>query len=384
MEFGFALPGRGPLAKPDLLLRIAARAESLRYSSHFVTDHVVLPASTARSIYPYSVTGQFPGGGRQDYLEPLAMLGYLACATTRIALGTSVLVLPYRNPLVTAKTLATIDLLAKGRVILGVGTGWLREEFEALQSPPFEQRGRVTDEYVAIMRLAWTTDPVAFSGRHYTVADVHALPKPPRPGGVPIWVGGHTEAAVRRAGRLGDGWHPIGLRPPAMLLPNEYAASVKILQVAARAARRDPAAITLSLRVPMEVRSRATRAPAGDRPMFQGTADQVLADIRRYADLGVTHFVFDPTTQELPAVLANMDRFADEVRPHLPRGASGRARNAARTTRRPPTTGRTAPTTRRNAQTTRREPPTPRRRAAEPRASRTGHPRRNPTSRSDT
>jgi alkanesulfonate monooxygenase SsuD/methylene tetrahydromethanopterin reductase-like flavin-dependent oxidoreductase (luciferase family) len=125
-----------------------------------------------------------------------------------------------------------------------------------------------------------------------------------------------------------------------MLLPDEYAAAVTVIHETARAAGRDPGAITLSLRVPMEVRSRAARAPAGDRPMFQGTADQVLADIRRYADLGVTHFVFDPTTQELPAVLANMQRFADEVRPRAPRAGAGgeppapRARRPRRETRR--------------------------------------------------
>jgi len=128
VEFGFALPGRGPLAQPDVVLRMAAQAESLRFDSIFVTDHVVLPASMARSVYPYSTTGQLAGGAAQDYLEPLAMLGYLAHATKRVRLGTSVLVVPYRNPLVTAKTLATIDQLSRGRLILGAGVGWLREE----------------------------------------------------------------------------------------------------------------------------------------------------------------------------------------------------------------------------------------------------------------
>jgi probable F420-dependent oxidoreductase len=326
VDFGFSLPGRGPLARPAFVVKIAARAEALGYSSVFVTDHVVLPVSATRSSYPYSVSGQFPGGGRQDYLEPLAMLGYLACATTRIRLGTSVLVIPYRNPLVTAKTLATLDLLSKGRLILGAGVGWLREEFEALRTAPFDERGRVTDEYLRIMRLAWTTDPVSFAGRHYAVADVHALPKPAQSGGIPIWIGGHTDAAVRRTGALGDGWHPVGLRPPALLHPDEYAEKVKGIHAAARGAGRDPASITLTLRVPMELRPRG-KATGGERPMFQGTAEQVAVDIRRYADLGVTHFVFDPTTQDLPSVLANMTRFAAEVRPRFtrPRPAATRA-----------------------------------------------------------
>src|SRR5436189_5504063 len=146
---------------------MAAQADSLRYDSIFVTDHVVLPASRARSVYPYSTTGQLAGGAAQDYLEPLAMLGYLAHATKRVRLGTSVLVVPYRNPLVTAKTLATIDCLSNGRLILGAGVGWLREEFEAVGAPPFEERGRVTDEYIAPMRTTWTKDPVSFEGRYY-------------------------------------------------------------------------------------------------------------------------------------------------------------------------------------------------------------------------
>jgi probable F420-dependent oxidoreductase len=319
VEFGFSLPGRGPLAKPDQVLTLAVTAEKLRYSSVFVTDHIVLPASTARSIYPYSTSGQFPGGSRQDYLEPLAMLAYLARATSRIRLGTSVLVVPYRHPLLTAKMLATIDVLSKGRVILGAGVGWLKEEFEAVGAPPFEERGRVTDESLELMRAAWTTDPVAFAGRHYRVQDVHALPKPVQRGGIPIWIGGHTDAAVRRAGRLGDGWHPIGLRPPAMLLPDEYAAKVRRLHAAAREAGRDPAAITLSLRVPMAVRPPRAKAPGGDRPLFQGTPAEVAGDVRAYAALGVTHFVFDPTVQDVKGVLANMRRFADDVRPRVRR-----------------------------------------------------------------
>ncbi len=317
MEFGLSLPGRGPLARPDDVMKIAARAEALRFASLFVTDHIVLPASTARSVYPYSPSGQFPGGSRQDYLEPLAMLSHLAHATTRVRLGTSVLVIPYRHPLMTAKMLATIDVLSKGRVILGAGVGWLREEFEAVAAPPFGERGRVTDEALRLMRAAWTTDPVTFEGRYYRVRDVHALPKPRQPGGIPIWIGGHTEPAVRRAATLGDGWHPIGLRPPAGLTPDEYAAKVKQLLTYAQQAGRDPRAVTLTFRAPMEVRPRGEKAPGGDRPLFQGTPAEIIADIRRYQALGVTHVVFDPVRPDLKAMLANMERFANDVRPKI-------------------------------------------------------------------
>src|SRR5216110_4022607 len=293
---------------------MAAQADSLRYDSIFVTDHVVLPASMARSVYPYSTTGQFAGGAAQDYLEPLAMLGYLAHATKRVRLGTSVLVVPYRNPLVTAKTLATIDQLSRGRLILGAGVGWLREEFEALAAPPFEARGAVTDEYLRLMRAAWTTDPVTFEGRYYSVRAVHALPKPAQRRGIPIWIGGHTDAAVRRAATLGDAWHPIALRPPGLLFPDEYAKRATELRGWAQQAGRDPKSVTLTIRVPMAVRPRNAKPPAGERPLFQGTAAQVIADIRAYQAAGVTHFVFDPTVPDLKATLTNMDRFAHDVR----------------------------------------------------------------------
>jgi probable F420-dependent oxidoreductase len=337
VEFGVALPGRGPMASPDQVLKIAAKADALGYASIFVTDHVVLPASMARSVYPYSTTGQLPGGAAQDYLEPIAMLACLARVTTRARLGTSVLVVPYRHPVLTAKMLATIDQLSRGRVLLGIGVGWLREEFEALGTPPFEQRGIVTDEYVRLMRTAWTTDPVTFSGRYVSVSSIHVLPKPAQPGGIPVWIGGHTDAALRRTATLGDGWHPIGLRPSIRLAPQEYAASARRIHTLAREAGRDPKAITMSLRVPMDVRPRQAKAPAGERPMFQGTADQVAADIRAYAEVGVTHFVFDSTHQELDAVLTNLDRFAKDVMPAFgarARKSAKKARPAARTTAR--------------------------------------------------
>jgi len=336
VEFGFSLPGRGPLAGIDVVLKLAEKADALRFDSLFVTDHIVMPASSAKSVYPYTTSGQFPGGLAQDYLEPLATLSHLAHATKRAKLGISVLVIPYRNPLLAAKMLATIDVLSKGRVILGAGVGWLREEFEALGAPPFEERGAVTEEYIKLMRAAWTTDPVSFEGKHYSVRDVHVLPKPVQRGGIPVWIGGHTGAAVRRAGAIGDGWHPIGMRPPAMLGPEEYAAKVEELRASARRAGRDPKSITLTIRVPMEVRGKNTKAAAGDRPPFQGTAEEIAADIRRYQALGVSHFVFDHTVQELRAVLANMERFASDVRPMLARaggargGAAGRAKTATK------------------------------------------------------
>lgn len=318
MQFGFALPGRGVLARPDVLAKLALKADALRYSSLFVTDHVVIPTAYS-SAYPYSPTGRAAGDWSQGYLEPLALMSYLAGLTSRVRLGTSVLVIPYRNPVVTAKMLATLDAMSGGRVILGAGVGWLREEFEALSSPPFDERGRVTDEYLRLMRECWTREPVQWSGHYYRMAPVSVLPKPSQKGGIPIWTGGHTDAALRRAGELADGWHPIGHRPPAMLYPAEYKEKVTVIHDWARRAGRNPRDVTLSLRVPLEVVSPRTKPPGGDRVPFRGAADQVIQDIRSYSALGVTHFVFDLTPQDVRGQLAMMERFADEVRPKTQR-----------------------------------------------------------------
>ena len=323
MDFGFALPGRGSLATPEILIKLARKADELRYSSVFVTDHVVIPASQS-APYPYSPTGKFAGDWRNGYLEPLTLMSYLAGETSRVRLGTSVLVIPYRNPVVTAKMLATLDVLSGGRIILGAGVGWFKEEFEALHAEPFERRGAVTDEYLHLMRACWTREPVDWQGAFYGMGEVSAMPKPRQTGGIPIWVGGHTDAALRRAGELSDGWHPIGLRPPAMLLPEEYRDKVAIIRDWARKAGRDPRAITLSFRCPLEVLPKRAKPAGGERQLFRGTAAEVIGDLKAYEALGVTHFVFDPVAQDLRGWLTIMERFAEEIRPRMRAGPGPR------------------------------------------------------------
>ena len=316
MHFGFSLPGRGALATRDALVKLAQKADQLRYSSLFVTDHVVIPTSN-RSKYPYSTTGQVAGDWAQGYLEPLALMSFLAGLTTRVRLGTSVLVVPYRNPVVTAKMLATLDVMCGGRVILGAGVGWLEEEFQALAAPPYAERGRATDEYLRLMRECWTREPVEWKGRYYQMGEVSVLPKPQQERGIPIWTGGHTDAALRRTGELADGWHPIGHRPPAVLNAPEYAEKVAIIHGWAQKAGRDPKDIALSFRVPMELSAARAKRSTGDRLPFRGVAADVIGDIRSYQAVGVTHFVFDLVAPDVRSQLAMMERFADEVRPKV-------------------------------------------------------------------
>lgn len=311
MRFGFPIPTRGPLGTLDTIRRLARAAEEYRYDSIWITDHVVIPkASTSK--YPYSADGRFDLDVAQHYLEPLTVMSYLAGVTERPAIGSSVLILPYRNPMLVAKMVATLDLLSRGRVILAVGVGWMEEEFRALNLATFKDRGAVTDEYIQILRELWTKDWPSYQGRFFSFQEVRFYPKPAQKPHPPIWIGGHTKAAIRRAARLGDGWHPIGLRPPAGLRPEEFARAAAELRSQAEAADRDPKAISLSLRAPI----RFTEGTASDgRTPFIGSRDQIIEDILTYQRLGVSHLIFDFAGSSADAILEQLHRFAEEVRP---------------------------------------------------------------------
>ena len=212
MDFGMTIPNYGPLARRDAIAAIARQAETLGFSMMAIADHIVIP-KTWSSFYPYSPTGRidtFDGG---DCLEPLALMAALALATEKAQLLTAVLVVPYRPPILTAKQLATIDVLSEGRVTVGCGTGWMREEFEAIGAPPYEARGQVTDEYIEAFRAMWTSDEPTYEGEHARVADIYFRPQPVRKPHPPIWIGGDSMPALRRTARLGDGWLPVGLAP---------------------------------------------------------------------------------------------------------------------------------------------------------------------------
>ncbi len=218
VTFGCSLPTRGPMAGPEALRSLAQRAEDLGYDSVWVSDHIILPRQVG-SFYPYAADGVATFRPDEPYYEPLAALNFLAGCTQRVRLGTHVLILPYRNPVLTAKMLATLDVLSGGRVILGAGVGWMEEEFLALGLDTYHQRGAVTDEYIELYKELWTKDEPVFEGKYYQLSGSGFQPKPVQSPHPPIWIGGHTGPAIRRAAKYGDGWMPIGLRPPAILDP---------------------------------------------------------------------------------------------------------------------------------------------------------------------
>ncbi len=248
MWLGAFLPPWGEHATPADFDRLAREVEELGHRSLWTGDHVVFPRDVA-SPYPYNATGAFPFDRRQPLFEPITLLAYLAGRTSVVRLGVSVLVLPVRNPIVTAKMLAGLDSLARGRLELGVGVGWLREEFDAVAAD-FPARGDVAEEWIAILRQLWTASrPTGFEGRHYSFPPLVLVPRPDRP--IPIAVGGNSRAALRRAARLGDGWH--GVR----LVPGQVAGMVGYLRGCLAEAGRDPADFRVALRTSIDARQAA-------------------------------------------------------------------------------------------------------------------------------
>ena len=313
MQFGFSPPVSGPLSAPDSLARIATEGEAAGYGYATVSDHVVIPRDI-EARYPYSDTGEFPGRSRGDRHEQLTAVAFIAAATAKLRLVTSVTVVPHRPAVLQAKMLATIDVLSKGRLTFGIGAGWMKEEFAALGVPPFPERGAVTDEYLMACRELWTKDEPRFEGKYVKFANVLFEPKPVQKPHPPIWVGGESGPALRRTARLGDGWYPIGTNPQHRLdSMKRFAAGVERLRRLTREAGRDPAAVTLAYRITSWGKSLPLRADDGERRLFSGEAAEIVSDLRTLRDFGVGHvdFNFDGATAD--EMIANMRRFRGDV-----------------------------------------------------------------------
>jgi probable F420-dependent oxidoreductase len=313
MHYGFYLPTRGQTTTPDDVDTLVQHGEAYGFHSVMIADHIVFPTDI-HSRYPYTVSGAFPGHG--DAMEQLTLMAFVAAKTTALRLVTSVMILPYRNPVLTAKMLATIDVLSRGRVTVGVGVGWLREEFEALEAPDFTRRGAVSNEYIQILQTLWTQDPATFSGEFYQFQALHCLPHPVQKPHPPIWIGGHSLAALRRAARYGDGWHPVGANPAVPLRPHELEVALGDLKRLTEAAGRDPEALTISYKAPLyDVSLTAERQAGLERRPFSGTTEQIVADIATYGRLGVSELIFDFRSESQSESLERMEHFATVIKP---------------------------------------------------------------------
>jgi|TARA_Y100000780_G_scaffold230813_1_gene253893 probable F420-dependent oxidoreductase len=307
------MPSRGDMASPENLRTLAQRAESLGFDSVWVSDHIILPRKVD-SFYPYAADGVATFRPDEDYYDPLATLNFLAGCTQKIRLGTHVLILPYRNPVLTAKMLSTLDVLSGGRVILGAGVGWMEEEFQALGLDTYAQRGAVTDEYIQLFKELWTKDNPEFHGEHYQLSESGFQPKPVQKPHPPIWIGGHTNPAIRRAAKYGDGWMPIGLRPPAILEPEELAEKIaRLRRLTVRAGRpEDAVSLCFSTGVTFD------NSPGATRRMMSGRAEQIAADLRQYQDLGVRNFILGFPGDSVAALDEAMEQFSKQVMPLIP------------------------------------------------------------------
>lgn len=306
MQYGLHLPASSATVKPEDLVRFAQRAEALNFSLLTVADHVIVPTHISVP-YPYTVDGKYPGTG--FHLETLMTMGFLAGATQRIRFATSVMILPYRNPVVTAKMLASLDVLSGGRVIVGVGVGWMKEEFENLQAPDYAARGRVTDEYIRSFRELWTNDRPTFQGQFVNFSNLIFLPKPVQKT-IPIWIGGHSKAALKRAGELGNGWHPIGGVPTIPLEPEDVKRDLATVREHAVKAGRDPKSIHVALKGSLFDKEKKI---ADRRRRFMGSAEDIASDIREYGAAGVDTMIFDVRRPSSAETLERMEWMAQEV-----------------------------------------------------------------------
>lgn len=290
MKFGLRLPGAGPFAGPDEITAFAKRAEELGFHSLWMTDHIALPVDL-QTRYPYREDGKFFWPPETPYLDLVGVLTWASAATSTIQVGSSVLIAGWHEPIATAKAFATLDVLNKGRTIMGVGTGWMREQFEMLHYP-FDTRGARTTEFIALMKHLWSADTIDFQGEHYQYSGFKFYPKPARRPSIPIWSGGKSDAVLRRVAAVADGWHPL------YIAPDELEAKIKVLEGYLAEHGRTLDDIELSA-----------------RPVSQADLDQ--ATVQRYADLGVSLLIAD-TSFEHPSIDAALDelsQLADTVMP---------------------------------------------------------------------
>jgi probable F420-dependent oxidoreductase len=306
MKFGVFLPISGRAAGPKTLMDAARQAESLGYDSVWCADRIIIPWEI-KTPYPYSEEQSFIVPPGRPFFEPLTCLAFLAGCTEKIALGISVLVLPYRHPLYWAKIATTIDHLSKGRLILGVGVGWMREEFEALGAD-FAERGELSDEQLDLLDVLWKDERVKFSGRHYRFDDIAFYPKPLQQPRIPIWVGGEGARAQRRAGEYGDAWFPYFVR----MTPRELARRFDNVRRSAQKAGRDPDKIRLNCCLPIEL-SREPLPQEEDR--LRGSAEQVGQALAGYDKIGVGNIALQFMVPHWPERTEQIARFAREVMP---------------------------------------------------------------------
>jgi probable F420-dependent oxidoreductase len=280
MRFGFALPQLGSAVGPETLVTVAKRAEDLGFDSLWVLDRILWPVNP-RVPYPIG-DGSLPVKYK-SVLDPLETLTFAAAYTRRVALGTSVLNLPWYNPVLLARRLTTLDVLSAGRLRIGFGIGWSPDEYEAADAP-WQERGKRADEIIQALKKIWTTDPVEFQGKYYRIPKSVIGPKPVQKPHPPIYMAAYTPAAMKRVAAEANGWFPVGI-PLSGIGP-----MFEGIKGMTKDAGRDPSALALIVRANVEIHETAIQK---ERVDFTGTLEQIADDIKTTQKLGAAEIVFD-------------------------------------------------------------------------------------------
>ncbi len=307
MKLGVFLPISGRAAGRETLSEAASAAEEWGFDSIWAADRIVIPWDIG-TAYPYADGDEFIVPPDRPFLETLTVLSFLAGQTQKVNLGVSVLVLPYRHPLYWGKVVTTIDRLSEGRFILGVGVGWMKEEFDAMAAD-YERRGAVTDEQLELWNRLLTDEHVGFDGDFYAVDDISFEPKSFERR-IPLWVGGEGAPARRRAAQFGDAWFPYHVDISASRLASDY----EDVKRRAKVRERDPEEVALSACRPIEV----CETPVEQDPSrLAGTPEQLVDAIREYQEIGVETLALQFMVPRFPDRMVQIERFAAEVMPYL-------------------------------------------------------------------
>ena len=300
MKIGFALPNIGPVGSAEAVIKVAQRAEALGYGSLWTIERLLWPVKP-QTPYPATPDGLLPEPYKY-ILDPLDSLAFAAACTKTIALGTSVLDIPYYNPVMLARRLTTLDLLSGGRLKVGLGLGWSKDEMEATEAS-LEQRGPRADEFLQVLKAIWTTDPVEFHGKFYHLPKSYLHHKPVQKPHPPIYMAAFAPRALKRLAKMADGWNPVAIPVDGM------ARMFSSIRQMAKEAGRDPSSLRMIVRANVEI----TDKPMGSkRVIFNGTLDQIKEDAAACNRIGAHELFFDPTfysaAQSLEGWLTLMER----------------------------------------------------------------------------
>jgi len=306
---------RGPMAVPGGMAAVVREAEALGFDFAALNDHLIVPRDIG-SKYPYTDTGAWPGKVFGECMDVLTAMSFVAGCTEKLRMLSSVMVVPHRPALLTAKMVSTADALSGGRLILGIGVGWMEEEFAALGVPAFKERGAVTDEYMAACIELWSEDDPKFDGQYTKFSDIAFAPKPTQKPHPPIWIGGESKAALRRTVRYANGWFPASNNPKNKLdTIDRLRGGIAELHQVAEEMKRDPASIDIAYVTLWPVSWEAQEGPDGGRRILTGSSAEIASDLAALQSLGVNHMTFTFQTTDLNETLDRMRRFAVDVMP---------------------------------------------------------------------